>query len=199
MPRQTQKAKTEAILESCLEFSIALHQRGMEEARYWNEEEGPEQEREEDDSLELMMNIAETLVLSTSQRYLLKGAWGSAGRHDDSILDNYIFAYPESAFQQLFRMQRKSFWQLVEYLEGAGGPTYWKQIAVGPGPRPRPVYQQIAVGLYRLGDGGGAIEQERMQLNIAHGSVQNYSWRLVVLLSKLHGVRRLCALRRAFH
>jgi len=38
----------------------------------------------------------------------------SAGRHEDDVLGNLIYRFPESAFLALFRMKRASFWALVE-------------------------------------------------------------------------------------
>ena len=115
-----------------------------------------------------------------SKRYISRG--GSAGRHDgDSLEGTYIRVYREDAFRRLFRMQRPSFWPLVEPLTNSGGLEYWKQKpASGPGDRPglgarigpsggplgkdsRPIYLQIAVALYMLGGGGRAVADGRIQ------------------------------------
>ena len=101
-----------------------------------------------------------------SHRYL-SSRGKSAGRHGNhDSLERYIREYPESSFRSLFRMQRASFWQLVEVLTHAGGPEYWCQNDVGRG-CPRPIYQQIAAGLYVLG-GGGTVLKSRILLNIGH-------------------------------
>ncbi|KAF8421040.1 hypothetical protein EV426DRAFT_610450, partial [Tirmania nivea] len=52
-----------------------------------------------------------------ARRYF--AARGSAGRHHVrgiSILENLIRNYPESAFLNLFRMHRTSFWMLVDLI-----------------------------------------------------------------------------------
>ena len=44
--------------------------------------------------------------------------------------------YPDDAFHRLFRMNRASFWQLVELLTNAGGADYCKQAPGGGGRGP---------------------------------------------------------------
>ena len=74
----------------------------------------------------------------------------------------------------LFQMHRASFWQLAELLTQAGGAKYYHQpeagnaaagnaAAGGPAPvgrPPKPIYQQVAVGLFVL-DGSGGTRMSR--------------------------------------
>ena len=60
-------------------------------------------------------------------------------------------------------------------------PGYWGlQSKVGR--PPKPIYQQIAVALFVLG-GGQTIAKSRITLNIGHGTVWKYAWRVIKLLS----------------
>ncbi|KAF8421652.1 hypothetical protein EV426DRAFT_507333, partial [Tirmania nivea] len=116
-----------------------------------------------------------------ARRYF--AARGSAGRHHVrgiSILENLIRNYPESAFLNLFRMHRTSFWMLVDLIT-----PMWP---AEPGAKtpPRPIYQQVAVALYVIGSvGGGGKERSRIALNISKGAVGIYMWRTLAVLSNL--------------
>ena len=71
-----------------------------------------EEEDELEEDLEDLLTSNEVI---TSTRYLSRG--DSAGQHGDhASLDGYIYEYPDDAFRRLFRMNRASFWQLVELL-----------------------------------------------------------------------------------
>ena len=112
-----------------------------------------EEEDELEEDLEDLLTAHEVI---TSTRYLSRG--DSAGRHGDhASLDGYIYEYPDDAFRRLFRMNRTSFWQLVELLTKAGGADYWNQLPELEGPAwgntAMPIYQQIAAGLYVLSGG----------------------------------------------
>jgi len=50
-------------------------------------------------------------------------------------------------------MHRNSFWHIVQLLTEAGGEGYWDQRGIVRGYK-RPIYQQIAVALYVLGEEG---------------------------------------------
>ncbi|KAF8423063.1 hypothetical protein EV426DRAFT_705564 [Tirmania nivea] len=110
-------------------------------------------------------------------------ARGSAERHHTrgiSILKNLIRNYPESAFLNLFRMYRISFWILVDLIT-----PMWP---TEPGAKtpPYPIYQQVAVALYVLGSvGSGGQERSRIALNISKGAVGIYLWRTLTVLSNL--------------
>ena len=82
-----------------------------------------------EEDLEGLLTTSEVIQ---STRYLSRGE--SAGRHGDhTSLDGYIHEYPDDAFRRLFRMNRASFWQLVELLLNAGGVEYRKQAPGGGG------------------------------------------------------------------
>ena len=110
---------------------------------------------EEDKVLEAYIRDLELIKdMICSYRYLSRGPSGSAGRHGSNSLEAYIYKYRESAFLTLFRMHRRSFWQLVELLSEAGGQEYWCQSYDKPGHPARQIFEQIAVALYVLGGGG---------------------------------------------
>ena len=86
-------------------------------------------------------------------------------------------------------MNRESFWQLVELLTQAGGAKYWHQPEAGdaaPGRPSRPIYYQVAVGLYVLG-GGTTMSKSRVTMNVSQGSTWKYAWRTITLLARLLG------------
>lgn len=102
---------------------------------------------EEDEAASDIEDLLMIQEIVDSHRYL-SSRGKRAGRHGNhDSLEGYICEYPESSFRSLFRMQRASFWQLVEILTHAEGPEYWCQNDVGRGRPPRPIYQQIAAGL----------------------------------------------------
>ena len=143
---------------------------------------------EEDDMEEDLEDLLDIRGVIASQRYMSRGGHGSAGRHADDSLEAYIRDYPEDAFRRLFRMQRSSFWPLVELLTNAGGAEYWKQSPPGQPRKPaRPIYQQIAAGLYMLGGGGRTVADCRVNMNIGHGTIWIYAWRTIELLARLLG------------
>jgi len=50
----------------------------------------------------------------------------------------------------------------------------------------RPIYQQLAVGLYVLGStGGGGVQRSRIALNIGQGTIVSYVWRVIQVICKL--------------
>ncbi|RPB21082.1 hypothetical protein L211DRAFT_459760 [Terfezia boudieri ATCC MYA-4762] len=93
--------------------------------------------------LELLGEVLGIYRKILAHRYV--AARGSAGRHYSrgiSILENLIRNYPESAFLNLFRMHRISFWKLVDLIS-----PMWPRERRAKKP-PRPIYQQVAVALY---------------------------------------------------
>ena len=118
-----------------------------------------------------------------SQRYLFSRT--GAGRRSEASLEAYIRDSPEATFLSLFRIHRASFWRLVEMLTQAGGGDYWSRGSDTRGRPARPIYQQIAVGLYVLGGGGGTAEKTHIALDIGHGTVWRYAWHTIKLLARL--------------
>ena len=168
MPRLSQKSELLEGIQTAIESTAYA---------YLLASSSEEDEAEEDAGDLLIMHEA-----VDSERYLSRGE--SAGRHGADSLEGYIHRYPESAFLSLFRMHRRAFWQLVDVLSKAGGPDYWCQSVEVRGRPARPIYQQIAVGLYVLG-GGMTVSKSRMLLNIGHGTTWIYAWRTIDLLARL--------------
>ena len=71
----------------------------------------------DDNLLEVLMDLHAAVSIL---RYLLSRTT-SAGRHPIDTWNGSIFNFPDRIFQMLFRMQRESFWKLVEILE-----VYWQ-------------------------------------------------------------------------
>ena len=69
----------------------------------------------------------------------------------------------------------------------AGGMDYWQQTSGGAGAVPgnvsKPIYQQVAAGLYVLDGGGRTIADSRITMNIGHGTIWKYAWRTITLLA----------------
>ncbi|KAF8416560.1 hypothetical protein EV426DRAFT_417210 [Tirmania nivea] len=78
----------------------------------------------------------------------------------------------------LFRMQRRSFWLLVDVVT----PIWPRKTGRK---RTRPIYHQLAVGLYMLGSAGPGLEGARIGFNRGKGSVVKYLWRSIAVLSKI--------------
>ena len=175
MPRPSEKCQALEALDDAIESAIFV---------YLVESSSSEDELED---IEELIIIRESLA---SQRCLPTDT--SAGLHGEDSLEAYIHHFDDSTFRSLFRMHRASFWQLVELLTKAGGTNYWGQIAEGPvaggpvGRPPRPIYQQIAVGLCILG-GGMTMSKSRVTMNIAQGTTWKYAWRTITLLARLLG------------
>ena len=88
---------------------------------------------------------------------------------EDSIVPWRAVENPERTFLALFRVQRPSFWKLVERVK-----SYWEtsEEQVGSGRTPRSIYQQFAVGMYIfLAGEGGRVEHYRVLFNIGYGTV----------------------------
>ena len=125
-------------------------------------------------------DLLEAHEILSSLRYISPREQGA--QHDNGMLDRLIYENPEGSFLALFRMQRQSFWVLVDQLK-----SHWEteDNRSGRGRASRPVYQQLAVGLYVLGGEGGGVERHRVQLNIGHGTVISYLWRCIYALQHL--------------
>ena len=104
--------------------------------------------------------------------------------HEEGTLDEVIYILSERSFRANFRMKRDSFWRLVGRLG-----CYWETVPTedqdGRGRKPRPIYQQLAIGLYVLGAEGGGVERHRVSLNVGHGTVILYLRRTIAALQYL--------------
>ena len=120
----------------------------------------------EDDALENIEDLGVMQVVIASNRYLYRRNQNRL----PEVLKSYILDYSDTTFLALFRMHRESFWKLVEILIQAGGSNYWDHREVPRGYW-RPPEQQIAVGLFMLGGGGGTAERSQIALNIGHGTI----------------------------
>ncbi|KAF8426549.1 hypothetical protein EV426DRAFT_437414 [Tirmania nivea] len=117
-----------------------------------------------EDLMDLLEELSEVYKIIAARRYIAARKI-SAGRHlifqGPSVLENLIKNYPDSAFLNLFRMHRSSFWALVDIVT-----PMWPVIAMTK-KRPRPIYQQLAVALYTLGSvGGGGLERLRIAYRV---------------------------------
>ena len=171
MPRVSERSQALQAIETAIEVTAWVSALASSSSE--------EDELEED--LEDLLTASEVIK---STLYQSRGE--SAGRHrDHASLDGYIYECPDDVFCRLFRMNRASFWQLVELLTNAGGADYWKQVprARGEGAEnvSEPIYQQIAAGLHVLGRGG------QTTMNIGHGTMWKYAWRTITLLARLVG------------
>ena len=102
---------------------------------------------------------------------------------DHHTLDRLIYEHSERTFLAMFRAKKRSFWMLVERLTG-----YWeklKEVEFGRGKQCRPIYQQLAVGLFMLGCEGGGVERLRTPFGIGHGTMIVYLWRTIHALQPL--------------
>ena len=159
MPRTSEKHQVLEEIESATELATCALLASSPE-----EEEGVEEDIKD---LLALQDIIE------SHRYL-SSRIHSAGRHTDDSLDAYIHHYPDIAFLVLFRMHWSSFWEVVELLTRADATNnYWCQQNTGP-TSGRPIYQQVAVGLYVLG-GGETVAKSRIVMNIGHGMAWVYA------------------------
>ncbi|KAF8427721.1 hypothetical protein EV426DRAFT_699798 [Tirmania nivea] len=93
-----------------------------------------------EDLMDLLEELSEVYKIIAAHRYIAARKI-SAGRHlifqGPSVLENLIKNYPDSAFLNLFRMHRSSFWALVDIVT-----PMWPVIAMTK-KRPRPIYQQL--------------------------------------------------------
>ena len=172
MPRPSKRGQALEALDNAIESGIFV---------YLIESSSSEDELE---TIEELLIIRESITalgsLSTGE---------SAGRHGGNCLEAYIYQYNYSTLRSLFRMHQALFWQLVELLTRAVGVRYWNQPEAGdaaPGPRRplRPIYYQVAVGLYVLG-GGTTVSKAQVTMNVSQGSTWQYAWRTIMLLARL--------------
>jgi len=141
----------------------------------------------EDDMILRLLDELLGVYKEVSARRYIAARGTSAGRHEGpgeiSILENLIKNYPETAFLNLFRMHRSSFWILVDIIT-----PMWPTEPATKNPA-RPIYQQLAVALYILGStGGGGLERSRIALNISKGAIAAYVWRSLEIISQSRGV-----------
>jgi len=118
MPRSSEKSMVRAEFEEAIEdvcTIIALEAQSREDSD--KEMSGEDSEFEDVGNGRSDWKVVKDLVdiydIFLEPRYMITSC-ESAGRHEDDVLGNLIYMFPESAFLALFRMKRASFWALVE-------------------------------------------------------------------------------------
>ena len=169
MPRLSEKALVQRDLLDSMEdllWIIALDDNSDEEMEW-----------------ELLEDLLELYEVISIPRYLAPRSHRSR-HHGEETLEKLVREGSEHTFLNLFRMQRESFWQLVNLLtpHWDASQSCVTRTRASTGRPSRPIYQQLAVALYMLGAQGGG---NKVTLNIGRGTISLYLWRAITVLTNL--------------